>query len=134
MPEILFAPKAIFTAILVETDIIKRDAAGVFVEKVIRDTPGLTGKARTNWRVGINNSPKGVVKAGSESTALNRARRTLKRAKSKDPRKKRILIVNNVPYIRRLNSGWSQKAPALFVERAIRFAEGNSKLPRKKFI
>ena len=134
MAEIIFNPREITNAVLVEVDIIKRDAAEVFVEKVIRDTPVKTGKARSNWRVGVNRAPRGVIKAIAETAAITKAGKTIKAAANKNPGRNRLLIVNNAPYICRLNSGWSSQAPALFIERAIRFAEGNSKLPRKKFI
>ena len=41
-----------------------------------------------------------------------------------------IYITNNVPYIDRLNNGWSQQSPAGFVDKAVQVAVTNFRARR----
>ena len=85
-------------------------------------TPVDTGWAQSNWIPKIGRGFNGVVgsKAGVLTTAQITAllevqsRYTLKQGK--------VFINNNVPYILRLNDGYSKQAPAGFVQIAIRKA------------
>jgi hypothetical protein len=79
--------------------------------------PGYVGgHARRNWQVGLrapkNDELPGVDKSGT--TAIAKGRGTIDAY-----RKGKIYITNNVPYINRLNNGWSRQAPIGFVERSI---------------
>lgn len=88
------------------------------------ETPRDTGWAANNWiaskgkpvlnTVGtpqaVNSSPQGIVDVLTYS---------VEEAKKGVP----LFVTNNVPYIRRLNNGWSKKKPAGFIERAIQKAE-----------
>jgi len=81
-------------------------------------TPVDTGRARANWLVGINRPRRevknkgalvGTVAAGQAAAAASKAGDT-------------VYISNNLPYINRLNDGWSGQAPPGFVEASVRDA------------
>ncbi len=87
---------------------------------VVMMTPVDTGRARGSWRVGINRVDKGTAKAGNQSkdkltsntaaasgAALNAGTAQINKAKWQDS----IAITNNVPYIGKLERGWSRQAP-----------------------
>jgi len=87
---------------------------------VVLATPVDTGRARLNWQVEINATPSGTLPepqnpASGASEALAQARATIAGYRTGDV----INIVNNLPYIMRLNEGWSAQAPSGFVEKAI---------------
>lgn len=91
-------------------------------------TPVATGWARSGWQVSVG-SPKGsnAARPAREQTVRNRARarlaahtaRSSEIARTYQPKKGRIYLLNRVPYIGRLNQGHSAQAPARFVEKAI---------------
>ena len=92
-----------------------------FLVQVVQDTPKLSGAAANNWQTGLDSVPSGVIgPLGSKipnSVPVQAIPKGL--AAINDYRSGRtIYIVNNVPYISRLNRGWSNQAPAGFVELA----------------
>lgn len=89
-------------------------------------TPVDTSKALSNWVVTFEAPNSGNVdphfpgKGGS--TYRQSAQETITQARNVLQNKKpgqTIYITNNLPYIRRLNDGYSKQEPAGFVERAI---------------
>jgi hypothetical protein len=89
-------------------------------------TPVDTSKALSNWIVtlgaasGDKISPHypgkgGSTQKASAETNLALAKAVLKHKKPGQP----IFITNNLPYIRRLNNGYSGQQPAGFVERSV---------------
>ena len=96
------------------------------VGDLVYHTPVDTSQALSNWDVTIGapaDDPHGPYVAGkhgstqqqSAAKALAQAKQTLKDKKPGQT----IYIANNLPYIRRLNDGYSQQVPAGFVERAL---------------
>lgn len=89
-------------------------------------TPVDTSQAISNWVVTLGRKNSGTIKPHfpgiSGSSYRASAAETIARAKlaiqSKKPGQV-IWITNNLPYIRRLNEGYSAQQPAGFVERAI---------------
>lgn len=78
-------------------------------------TPVDTGHARANWIPSIG-QPSDIDAAGSTDAAHDTGVAqvvgyTLDRGS--------VFVSNSAPYIERLNNGWSQQAPALFVETAM---------------
>lgn len=67
------------------------------------------GTARGNWQTDINKAPAGVIDDQDKTGAKGRAKAKTEtmRAKIGDS----IFIVNNLPYIQRLEDGWSGQAP-----------------------
>ena len=80
---------------------------------IINKTPYLTGLARSNWFSKLNDY-------SDEKTTETRAK--LKRKKEAAETAKRfklggfITLTNNLPYIERLENGWSKQAPVGMVK------------------
>lgn len=105
--------------------LVRRVAIAVHMA-VVQDTPVKTGRARANWRANIGSPAEGIYyyprpKPASPEGAAEEAisqgiseilGSTLDYGTA-------IHITNNLPYIRRLNDGYSKQAPAGFVERAV---------------
>jgi len=80
---------------------------------IIQSTPVDTGRARANWNISVNS----VIYTTTDSTSAPDTNPTLD-YKEGDT----YYISNNLPYIQRLNDGYSQQAPANFVEKGIELA------------
>lgn len=104
-----------------------RKCALAIDQAIVMATPVDTGRARANWIVSIS-SPTGRInpaspegEAGSSGAAnaqaaLNQAAEAIGKYKLSDGS---IFIQNNLPYIKRLNEGWSAQAPEGLVERGV---------------
>lgn len=109
-------------------DMVAEERARValaIIRALIENTPVDTTAALSNWRVsdgplaaaiaahvpGSQGSTRGasIAVALAEAEAAIRARRYAKA----------LVIFNTIPYIQRLNEGYSRQAPAGFVEKAI---------------
>lgn len=102
-----------------------QSAAKAFFETVVNRTPVDTGQAISNWKVGLNYEPRGVTPArvpGSQGSTAGANRRATLAAYlptiAKRVTGQTIYIINTVPYIGRLNAGWSRQAPAGFIDAA----------------
>lgn len=102
------------------------DTALAIVGDLAYKTPVDTSQALSNWIVTLESpaeqriSPhypglQGSTRNASAAETLNLAKAVLKNKKPGQA----IYIRNNLPYIRRLNDGYSGQAPAGFVERAV---------------
>lgn len=89
-------------------------------------TPVDTSRALSNWQVTLDApvpssinpyfpGSSGSTRIASANEALSVGRRILATAKPGQ----HVFLGNVVPYIRRLNDGYSKQAPAGFVERAV---------------
>jgi hypothetical protein len=101
-------------AVLNNVNEAKQAAATDALRALIDGTPVLTGRARRSWTVGIGKRPRRAKRGANPEAAFA----TIKQAKPGEV----IYIVNRVPYINRLNRGWSKKRPAGFYERAVQIA------------
>ena len=94
-----------------------------------KDTPVDTGWAKANWIPQVGSPFTGVDGArvrGAISTSAQAAGTA--QAAAFDIKKDTVIfITNNVPYIKKLNAGTSQQAPALFIESAVANAVNKSK-------
>ncbi len=104
---------------------IVRGAGAVALESVVNDTPVDKGTAKSNWLVGVDSSPsviipahvpgtKGSTGSANAQIAIDKGTRVMAQYR----RGSTIHIVNNLPYIGLLNSGWSAQSPGNFVEKA----------------
>uniref|UniRef100_A0AAU7YTK6 Tail completion protein n=1 Tax=Stenotrophomonas phage vB_SmaS_QH3 TaxID=3229738 RepID=A0AAU7YTK6_9CAUD len=102
------------------------DTALAIVGDLAYKTPVDTSQALSNWQVTLDSpatgsiSPhypglQGSTQRASAAETLNLAKAVLKTKKPGQA----IYITNNLPYIKRLNDGYSAQAPAGFVERAV---------------
>lgn len=83
-------------------------------------TPRDTGRAAASWVVSFLlpsslSEPRTKTKLGSPEGRAKQSRTAIEQARPYDT----LWLVNNLPYIQRLNEGWSKQAPAKFVERSI---------------
>lgn len=99
-----------------------RKTALTLFRDVVIATPVDEGRARGNWQASAASFKTDATDNADKSggSTINEGVKQIGRAKQiKYPT---IYISNNVPYIERLNDGWSQQAPKKFVERAIKRA------------
>lgn len=109
-------------------------AASMLAEEVAREivkdlanvTPVDTSKALSNWVTTIGAPSASNIDAYSVgdkgSTQSTSAAETIAQAENALQAKRpgqTIYITNNLPYIKRLNEGYSKQEPAGFVERAV---------------
>lgn len=78
-------------------------------KRIINKTPVKLGRARGNWQADINNYPSGQVNTldSSGGTTENKMKSKVVSVKIGDI----IYLVNNVPYILKLEDGGSKQAP-----------------------
>jgi hypothetical protein len=95
----------------VQADVAEAQKAACreLARSVIQDTPVQTGRARANWRAGLNQAPSGVLEETDPSgeAALQRVDEILARMKPGDS----FVLVNNLDYAMELEEGSSQQAP-----------------------
>lgn len=102
-----------------EVDKVVRRFAVVANQAVIMATPVRTGRARANWQVSIGAPITAETGSTDAQGAISRNASVIGGYTSGGGE---LLIQNNVPYIARLNDGWSAQAPANFVQKALRAA------------
>lgn len=98
-------------------DALTRKVALAVDAAVVIATPVDTGRARANWQVNLGQPVSGTREASDKSgqAAIAEGQATIAQYKGDSS----IHITNNLPYIGRLNDGWSAQAPAGFVEKAV---------------
>lgn len=91
-------------------DLAVRKISLELFSRVILKTPVDTGRARGNWQVAVGNVPSGTLELEDKSGSATISAATASAAglRAGDV----IFLVNNLPYIRRLEDGYSKKAPA----------------------
>lgn len=114
-----------------EVNRVKRLAALAVDQTIVLATPVDTGRARSNWLVSLGQptsqaidpydpltpgrDPVKIGEGGNAQGAIDQAQQEIAKAVPEQS----IYITNNVPYIKKLNEGWSSQAPAEFVQQAI---------------
>ena len=92
-------------------------AALAISQTVTTATPVDTGRARGNWQASIGTPIRAAIErldpSGGQTIAANA--RTIE---GRQP-EQTIYLSNNLPYINRLNDGYSAQAPANFVRQAV---------------
>ena len=96
---------------------VMKEVALVVDQAVVSATPVDTGRAKTNWITELNQPSSRTTDIADPTggSAISQARATIARAGAGSV----IHITNNLPYIQRLNDGYSAQASAGFVEQAI---------------
>lgn len=113
-------------AVAENTDRLVRKVALAADQAVVTGTPVDTGRARSNWIVQINSPNSGVIDAyapgetgstagANTQAAIDQGENVISGYNSGES----IHITNNLPYIQRLNDGYSAQAPSNFVEQAV---------------
>ena len=109
----------------IQVDIVtvtKKVAIEIFT-KVTERTPVDTGRARANWNISLGSPDLSTTPPGTHAefqgdptgAATQKAQAVLGGMQQPEV----IWIANGLPYIARLNDGYSQQSPAAFVETAI---------------
>lgn len=85
--------------------------------RVILSTPVEAGRARANWQVAIGSMPAGTLDLNDKTGQATINKTTAKAAglRAGDV----IFLINNLPYIQRLEDGYSGQAPAGMVGLAV---------------
>lgn len=105
-----------------------KKAALAMISYLAKETPVDSSRALSNWlvSVGIEGPRKVYIQARyhgyAGSTRWQSVRATeheAARILSRRLGRRSIFIVNNAPYIQRLNRGWSSQSPGGFIEAAI---------------
>lgn len=91
-------------------DLVVRKIALDMFSRVVLKSPVDTGRFRGNWQVAIGSAPSGVLTLDDKSgrATISRIQAETLKLKAGDV----IYLVNNLPYARRLEHGWSKQAPA----------------------
>lgn len=89
---------------------IQRKLAMIMLRRVILKTPVDTGRARNNWQLSQGTPPAGIVESGDRggNGAIQRGAGEI--ANIRTPTL--LWLANNLPYIERLENGYSRQAPA----------------------
>jgi hypothetical protein len=82
--------------------VVRKTAIGIDAD-IVDQTPVKTGRARSNWLPSINTPRNDTVEIGQKPEMVSVAAGY----KLDDT----IFIANNLPYIERLNNGWSGQQP-----------------------
>jgi hypothetical protein len=102
---------------------LKKGFAKEILRTIVPATPVRTGKARSNYVVGRGQRNPAIRPAAeidpAGSISLTAGFPTIDAARPGES----LHISNNLPYISRLNSGYSEQAPAGFIERAVQSAK-----------
>lgn len=105
---------------------LQRKVALAIDQTIVLATPVDTGRARANWVVSVEVAFSGVREPyapGSKgSSGADNAQAAIDQGKAAvgaHQPGQTIFISNNLPYIIRLNQGWSAQAPAGFIEAAV---------------
>lgn len=90
------------------TQVVKKIATDVLTSVVLR-TPVDTGRARANWQVGVGKYDRNIIETEDKqgSLAISKGKSAMSGTEAGD----KIYVVNNLPYIQRLEEGHSQQAP-----------------------
>lgn len=115
--------RTIGTQVTVNVDRNVNEAAALILATVVPATPVDTGRARSNWVVSIGTPllvERGPPFDKTGSSAISRGRAAIYGRNPEVPTT--IYICNNLPYIQRLNEGWSAQAPAGYVQEAVQTA------------
>lgn len=113
------------------SDAMIRTVVITAASSVAMGTPVDTGTARGNWRTNIGVAPPDAKHdpyahgEGGSSGPANLAAvvaQTTEEMRVYVGDRKDVYISNSVPYIERLNAGWSDQAPAGFIQKAVQAA------------
>lgn len=92
------------------TDQVVQKITMELFRSVIVKTPVDTGRARGNWQCSVGALPAGVKQDATDSTGAQAISAAAEKV-NKTPAGNIVYLANNLPYIRRLEYGYSKQAP-----------------------
>lgn len=101
-----------------EKHVIRRIAIECF-RRIILGTPVDEGRARGNWQCTTGSMAGGTVENLDKTGAATIAAMTSEVSGWTPKDDLPAFITNNLPYIQRLNEGWSKQAPANFIDQVV---------------
>jgi hypothetical protein len=93
-----------------------RETALILYGELVKNTPVDTGRAKANWNIDINT----VDTSKTENTTSQH--KNITKTKITDT----VFVSNHLPYIERLDQGYSQQAPSGFVDQSIQVAKAKA--------
>ena len=99
-------------------DAAVRTVAFIVDDELIKTTPVDFGRARANWLPSLNVPDATIIPPPLKGETIER-KANLETAIAAYTLADTILISNNLPYIKALNDGSSEQAPAGFVDAAL---------------
>ncbi|WP_115746919.1 HK97 gp10 family phage protein [Escherichia coli] len=94
-----------------QLDVVLQKVAIEILSRIVEKTPVDSGRARANWQVSLNVVPGGYDDDAfdkSGGTAISKGQAEALKAQAEDS----VYIVNNAPYILKLEEGSSTQAPS----------------------
>lgn len=91
--------------------------------RLVQKTPVDTGHARGNWFTAEDKAPLSQIEGRTESEARTEGAAVIANFNINDHN---LHLTNNVPYIERLENGWSQQAPQGMAKRTVQELKGVS--------
>ncbi len=110
-----FKPSDFSIQINKDCENLNKRVVGEVFSGVIVSTPVDTGQARSNWRIGVSSIDSSVT-TGSNPQNQNSQMSKIKNSKLLG---KLTYISNSLPYIERLNNGYSPQADPHYVEAVV---------------
>jgi Bacteriophage HK97-gp10, putative tail-component len=117
-----------------QANAVTQGVATELLQQLVVETPIDTGKAKSNWLVGVTVNPTEVleprVPGEKGSTSQSTIAATIEEGKARIALRKTnqdIYIANNVDYIGSLNNGTSKQAPSNFVQKSVYLAADSLK-------
>ena len=89
-----------------QNDKVVRTATLELFSGIIKSTPVDTGRARGNWQTSVGQPQGGTLERTGMEAALAEVQATVPEGAGQ-----LVYLSNNLPYIERLENGWSQQAP-----------------------
>ena len=92
-----------------------RDKLAISIDtELVKQTPVDTGAAKRNWLASSGSSIDTVLPAGGGVSSAQ-----VRSITKSTPAYSALYLQNNLPYINRLNEGWSQQAPTRYIDAII---------------
>lgn len=83
--------------------------------RLILETPVDTGAARANWLASVGSPNGSATEETSQQAAINKGTAVISGANDYET----IYVQNNLPYIQRLDQGWSDQQPNPYIDKII---------------
>lgn len=107
------------TEVLKDADKLTKRVAGEVLQKVVVASPVDSGAFRGNWRTKVDSVDSTVNLDDKDPSGQRTISQGLAVIASGAGVGKAVFIANSLPYALRLNNGWSEQAPANFVELSV---------------
>lgn len=106
-------------------DLIRRKIIIELSTDIVINTPVKTGKAKNNWHFELGVREEKIIESATyDKTGRKVIAEIIKATKMIEKNEQPAFITNNLPYIIRLENGYSHQAPNGMVKRAVKRFNG----------